>query len=307
MIGMLLILFAQAEPQAKASLAEISPRTKAILAKLDEPIPMEFPKETPLDDVLQYIKRSTRKGPSDPGIPIYIDPFGLQAAGRSLNSTVAIRVKGSPLKDTLPKVLSQVGLTYCVKDDVLIISSPTGIDREQKAMAVPALDTSPRTKSVLAKLEEPIAMRFENETPLSDVLEYIKRATKKGPNDPEIPILIVPSGLEETERSLNSTITIDLENVPLKTTLRLLLKQLGLAYGVKDGRLIIHSEEGIRKLKQKADGESKGKADERGSNISTGCRSRELGPPIEVADVPPSGTIGGVNILTAILARRVRS
>ena len=38
---------------------------------------------------------------------------------------------------------------------------------------------------------------------------------------------------------------INLEGVPLKTSLRLLLKQLGLAYCVKEGLLIISSPEGI--------------------------------------------------------------
>ena len=63
---------------------------------------------------------------------------------------------------------------------------------------------------------------------------------------------MVPSGLEETKRSLNSTILVDLEGVPLKTTLRLMLDQLGLACVVKDGRLVIHSREGIGKLLRNA-------------------------------------------------------
>jgi hypothetical protein len=263
MIVMLLILFAQAEPKAKATPAEISPRTKVILARLDERVPMDFPKETPLDDVLQYIKWSDAKGPTDRGLPIYIDPLGLQEVSRSLNSTIAIRVKGSPLKDSLRKVLSQANLAYCVKDDVLFISSPQGIIREQKSTAAPALDDSPRTKAVLAQLEEPIAIPLRNETPLDDVLDYIKTATRKSPDDPGIPILIVPSGLVETERSLNSTVQMDLENVPLKTTLRLLLKQLGLAYGVRDGRLVIHSEEGIRRLRARIKSQTKGTNDEK--------------------------------------------
>jgi len=41
---------------------------------------------------------------------------------------------------------------------------------------------------------------------------------------------------------LTSPVTLDLEGVPLKTTLRLLLKQLGLTYTVKDGLLTITSE-----------------------------------------------------------------
>ena len=43
-----------------------------------------------------------------------------------------------------------------------------------------------------------------------------------------------------------STVMMDLEGVPLKTSLRLVLKQLGLAYCVRDGVLIISSVEGIR-------------------------------------------------------------
>ncbi len=58
-----------------------------------------------------------------------------------------------------------------------------------------------------------------------------------------IPIYVDPIGLQEAERSLNSTVQIDLEGVPLKTTLRLMLKQLGLAYTVKDGFLMITSED----------------------------------------------------------------
>jgi hypothetical protein len=38
---------------------------------------------------------------------------------------------------------------------------------------------------------------------------------------------------------------LDLEGIPLKTTLRLLLKQMGLAYCVRDGVLIISSTQGI--------------------------------------------------------------
>jgi hypothetical protein len=79
---------------------------------------------------------------------------------------------------------------------------------------------------------------------LEDVLKYIKSATQ-GPNDIGIPIYVDPVGLADAEKTLTSPITIDLEGVPLKTTLRLILKQLGLAYCVKDGLLYISSVDGI--------------------------------------------------------------
>ena len=108
--------------------------------------------------------------------------------------------------------------------------------------AVDVFDRDPKTKQILEKLDQPIAMSFPNETPLEDVLKYIKQATQ-GPNDSGIPIYVDPLGLQEADKTLTSPVSIDLEGVPLKTTLRLLLKQLGLTYTVKDGFLMITSQE----------------------------------------------------------------
>ncbi len=100
----------------------------------------------------------------------------------------------------------------------------------------------PRSHRILARLEDPVSMSFANETPLDDVLKYIKQATTT-PTFPGIPIYVDPVGLQEAERSLNSTIQIDLEGVPLRRTLQLILTQLKLAYFVEDGILVITSED----------------------------------------------------------------
>src|SRR5260370_38072621 len=84
-------------------------------------------------------------------------------------------------------------------------------------------------------------MSLYNATPLEDLLKDIKSATQ-GPNDSGIPIYVDPVGLQEAEKTMTSPVTLDLEGVPLKATLRLLLKQLGLTYTVKDGLLTITSE-----------------------------------------------------------------
>jgi hypothetical protein len=88
------------------------------------------------------------------------------------------------------------------------------------------------TLTILNKLEAPVDMRFANETPLEDVLKYIKSATK-GPNDAGIPIYVDPLGLQKAEKTMTSPVTIDLEGVTLNTSLRLVLKQLGLTYRVQ--------------------------------------------------------------------------
>jgi tetratricopeptide (TPR) repeat protein len=108
--------------------------------------------------------------------------------------------------------------------------------------AVDVFDRDPKTKQILEKLDQPIAMSFPNETPLEDVLKYIKQATQ-GVNDSGIPIYVDPLGLTEADRTPTSPVSIDLEGVPLKVTLRLLLKQLGLTYTVKDGFLMITSQD----------------------------------------------------------------
>ena len=77
-----------------------------------------------------------------------------------------------------------------------------------------------RSQAILAILDEPINMPFANETPLEDVLKYIKQATTTEKH-PGLPIYVDPVGLLEAERTTNSTVQIDLENVPLRASLRL--------------------------------------------------------------------------------------
>ncbi len=85
-------------------------------------------------------------------------------------------------------------------------------------------------------------MHFTDETPLDEVLKHITKATTT-PSYAGIPIYVDPIDLQEAERSLDSTVQIDLEGVPLRTTLRLGLRQLGLDYSVRDGYLRIGFDE----------------------------------------------------------------
>ncbi len=90
-------------------------------------------------------------------------------------------------------------------------------------------------------LEEPIAMSFPNETPLEDILKYIKQATT-GPKSSGITIYVDPLGLQEADKTLTSPVSLDLEGIPLRRTLQLALRQLGLGYFVDDGILVITSQ-----------------------------------------------------------------
>ena len=133
------------------------PRNSRIERKLDEPISMSFPNETPLQDVLNYITQATEDrvelppkslatltDPDPPsslgtipytlidetrtkgtGIPIYVDPAGLQKAHQTVLSTITMDFEGVPLRTTLRLLLRQLGLRYEVGDGLLTITSGT--------------------------------------------------------------------------------------------------------------------------------------------------------------------------------------
>ncbi len=91
-------------------------------------------------------------------------------------------------------------------------------------------------------LEQPVPMRFRDETPLEDVLKHITIETR-GSGGSGIPIYVDPIGLQEADKTMTSTVRgLDFEGVPLKRSLHLMLKQLDLSYSIRDGLLMITSE-----------------------------------------------------------------
>jgi RNA polymerase sigma factor (sigma-70 family) len=110
------------------------PKSQQILAKLDEPISMSFSEETPLEDVIKYVKQATTTKTYS-GIPIYLDPLGLQDANKSMTSTVRnLDLEGVPLRRTLQLLLQQLDLIYFVDDGLLYITSARSEGRLRPAM-----------------------------------------------------------------------------------------------------------------------------------------------------------------------------
>ncbi|WP_152049860.1 tetratricopeptide repeat protein [Tautonia marina] len=100
-------------------------------------------------------------------------------------------------------------------------------------------ERSELTLEIQRRLEQPISMPFDTDTPLSDALEYIRQATADEKLINGIPIYVDEIGLQEAEQSLQSPIKMNLDGIPLKTTLRLMLDQLDLSYTVYDDLLEI--------------------------------------------------------------------
>ncbi len=107
---------------------------------LRQPIPMHFPDETPLEDVLKSIKQATASADSNgKAIPIYVDPIGMQEAEKSMTSVVSnLDFDGVPLESSLRSCLKQLDLTYSVKDGLLLITSRESHDNSLLASAADA-------------------------------------------------------------------------------------------------------------------------------------------------------------------------
>jgi hypothetical protein len=93
---------------------------------------------------------------------------------------------------------------------------------------------------ILQALDKSIPMRFPQGKTLRDLLAYVVAATRS-PDGHEIPLYLPPESIDEMEETLQKLVRIDLEGVPLRTTLHLALNQCGLSYTVKGGVIIVAS------------------------------------------------------------------
>jgi serine/threonine protein kinase len=283
--------------KAKAS-QDGSQLDRPILTQLNERLTMSFPQETPLEDVLKYIQSNTQSEelglPS--GIPIYVDPIGLLEAEKTLASPVTLDLEGIALKDSLRLVLQQIDLTYSVTNGILLISSPKVIEERKEQLnriRVAADDKSPGTKKILTQLNERLTMSFPQETPLKDVLKYIQSNTQSEELDLPSGIMIYtdPVGLLEAEKTLDSPVILDLEGVPLKATLTLILNQLDLDYCIHNGMLFISTPAGVKRelaVPHADPGKNTGQVDDGRFIPPLDGRDRSVGSPAQpIAGKPP--------------------
>jgi RNA polymerase sigma factor (sigma-70 family) len=136
-------------------------KSRQILAKLEEPVSMPFANETPLDDVIKYIRTATTTKTFS-GIPIYIDPQGLQVAEKTPTSPVRIDLEGVPLRVTLGLILAQLHLRYFVSEGILYITAdsdetqdlPHGIAVRGASLLVKKLVKAERGELSLAEMKD---------------------------------------------------------------------------------------------------------------------------------------------------------
>jgi RNA polymerase sigma factor (sigma-70 family) len=101
-------------------------RTLQIQKKLDEVIAVDRSQVQDLEHLLKFIKHETTDA-TFPGIPIYVDPIGLQEAGCGMDTPVVEPTSRGRVREILHTALRLSKLDFRVQDGFLMISSRTEI------------------------------------------------------------------------------------------------------------------------------------------------------------------------------------
>jgi len=162
------------------------PRSRALLAKLEEPIVMSFPNGAPLEDVITYIKQATA-GPDGEGVQIYVDTSPLE--GHELEKSVSLLKKpitmdlsGVPLRRTLKLIADQLDMGYGVKDGMVTIFAPDFRRKNWRELLIvepggPFPETTPL--QLLVEKAERGEMSHSELQQLNERLKSIEEATKR--------------------------------------------------------------------------------------------------------------------------------
>lgn len=138
------------------------------------------------------------------------------------------------------RTLEQVEVAAIPYPDVRIIAYPPAKEWEELSIrrakykeGVDLDEASPAEEAIRRALSRPVSFDFQ-ETPLFDVVEFFR-------NFADINVVLDKNGLQESAVEADTPITLQLEQVPLKSALKLILEPLDLTYSVRDDVLLITS------------------------------------------------------------------
>ena len=96
--------------------SQMTAKERSILSTLDSSITLDV-KNRPFESVIDYLRAKT-------GLPILIDRSSLSELDVSYDSPVTLSVKDVSLRTVLHKMLADLGLTYIIRNENVMIVSP---------------------------------------------------------------------------------------------------------------------------------------------------------------------------------------
>ena len=216
----------------------ISAKAARTWIALHETMIRPLPDQTPFGTIIKALKAAVRgKDGKNAPFEFYLDPVHVAVVGLTMETPMASPFVGDQevsLYQYLQLLLRWSSLVCSVHDGIVIIETEC-----DDCPGYPKV-TAPEAWTWLV-LHEVVPLSFPNETPLQEVLQAIQRATLgKGKEGRGLTIYVDPIGLKAVEKSLASKVTIELEHIPLRASLGLILKQVDLGFRVgEDGILIV--------------------------------------------------------------------
>jgi RNA polymerase sigma factor (sigma-70 family) len=101
-------------------------KSQLIGQKLDKVIDAEFPGLITLSALLKHIRTATTDT-DYPGIPIYVNPIGLQEVKQSMDVAIEVNRKRCSVREVLWWALHPLQLSYFIKDGFLMVDSRTSV------------------------------------------------------------------------------------------------------------------------------------------------------------------------------------
>lgn len=187
---------------------------------LDEETELDF-NEQPLTEVIEYLRQRHQIG-------IQIDDRTLSDSGASADVPITRTMKGVTLRSALKLLLSELDLSYVVRNGIVIVTSKKAAEQ---LLAAEAEFTTDVTK----RLRTPVLLKYKA-TPLRQFLSDLSKLV-------EVPIDLDTDSSAEQSVNGNTPVTIALTaEISAKSALDLVLEPLGLGFVVTDGRVWVASE-----------------------------------------------------------------
>lgn len=109
-----------------------NPSERKILSELKKPTELDFV-DTPLSEVVNYLRDRHQ-------IEIQLDQKALQDVGVDTNTTITKSLRGISLRSALRLTLRDLDLTYVIKDEVLLITTPEQAGNDLVLKVYPVAD-----------------------------------------------------------------------------------------------------------------------------------------------------------------------
>jgi len=174
----------EAPPTIYLSAPPMSRDAARTYARLQEKVGMNFPTDTPLDEVKRYIEEVTaEKDDPNSGVPLFFEPQGLQDADKTMQSTVSLAFKRPiPLATSLKLILDQVGLKYSIQEDgIVVVTSKDGDSTPAEAGPL-ILNTLAEIRAEVKALREEVRLFRRGEPATSSPTGPHPGGAASGPN-----------------------------------------------------------------------------------------------------------------------------